>query len=54
MTDEGTKANDTFMTNIQKAKKLCLNAYDYILDRMSNKFEMQSLVQLIKEKSALS
>ena len=27
--------------------------YDYIFDRVSNKFEMLSLAQLIREKSAL-
>ena len=54
VTDEGTRANDTFMTIVQTAKKLGVSAYDYIFDRVSNTFEMQSLAQLIKEKSALS
>ncbi|MDD4156503.1 MAG: hypothetical protein PHV51_01975 [Methanosarcinaceae archaeon] len=54
VTDEGTKANDTFMTIVQTAKKLGVSAYDYIFDRVSNRFEMPSLDQLIREKSALS
>jgi hypothetical protein len=52
VTEKGTKANDTFMTIVQTAKKLGVSAYDYILDRVSNTFEMLSLVQLIREKSA--
>lgn len=54
VTDKGTKANDTFMTIVQTAKKLDVSAYDYIFDRVSNKFEMPSLAQLIREKSVLS
>ena len=54
VTDEGTKANDTFMTIVQTAKKLDVSAYDYIFDRVSNTFEMKSLAQLIREKSALN
>jgi hypothetical protein len=52
VTDKGTKASDTFMTIVQTAKKLDVSAYDYILDRVSNKFEMPSLAQLIREKIA--
>jgi len=54
VTDKGTKANDTFMTIVQTAKKLGVSAYDYISDRVSNKFEMPSLAQLIRERSALN
>ena len=54
VTDEGTRANDTFMTIVQTAKKLGVSAYDYILDRVSNEFEMISLAELIREKSTLS
>jgi len=39
ITEEGTRANDTFMTIVQTAKKLGVSAYDYIFDRVSNKFE---------------
>jgi hypothetical protein len=54
ITVEGTKANDTFMTIVQTAKKLRVSAYDYIFDRVSNKFEMPSLAELIREKSSSS
>ena len=35
VTDKGTKANDTFMTIVQTAKKLGVSAYDYIFDRVT-------------------
>jgi hypothetical protein len=54
VTDKGTKANDTFMTIVQTAKKLSVSTYNHMLDRVSNKFEMLSLAQLIKEKSSLN
>ncbi|HPS90372.1 MAG TPA: hypothetical protein PLC35_10430 [Methanosarcina vacuolata] len=50
ITKERTKANDTFMTIGQTAKKLGISAYQYICDRVPNKFEMPSLAQLIKKK----
>ena len=50
-TDEGTRANDTFMTIVQTAKKLSVSAYDYIYDRVSKTFEMPSLAQRIREKA---
>jgi hypothetical protein len=53
-TEEGTKANDTFMTIVQTAKKMGVSAYQYICDRVGNTFEMQSLAQLIREKSSLN
>lgn len=54
VTEKGTIANDTFMSIVQTAKKLGVSAYDYILDRVSNTFEMPSLAQLIREKSAMN
>ena len=54
ITVEGTKANDTFMTIVQTARKLRVSVYDYIFDRVSDKFEMPSLAELIREKSSLS
>lgn len=48
--EEGTKANDTFMTIVQTAKKLG-SAYKYICDRIGNTFEIPSLAQLIREKA---
>jgi len=51
MSKAGTKAKDTFMTLSQTAKKLGIRTYDYIKDRVSGKFNMTSLAQLISEKS---
>lgn len=47
ITDEGTKAQDTFLTIGQTAKKLCINVYEFINDRISMKFQMPSLASLI-------
>lgn len=51
MTEEGTKANDTFSTIVQTAKKLGVSAYEYFNDRMSKAFEMPSLADLIGKKA---
>jgi hypothetical protein len=51
MSDEGTKIKDTFMTISQTAKKLGVRTYDYIRDRVSGKFEMPSLADVIGQKS---
>ena len=50
ITKERTKASDTFMTIVQTAKKLGVNAYQYICDRVPNKFKMPSQAQLIRKK----
>jgi len=47
MTEDGTKANDTFLTIVQTAKKLGVSAYEYIHDRVSKRFRMPSLAELI-------
>ena len=44
---KGTEAKDTFMTIVSTAKKLGVNAFHYIQDRISKKFEMPSLSSLI-------
>lgn len=51
MTEEGTKANDTFSTIVQTAKKLGVSAYEYFNDRISKAFEMPSLAELIGKKA---
>ncbi len=51
MTEDGTQANDTFLTIVRTAKKLDVNAYKYIYDRVSKQFHLPSLADLIKEKS---
>jgi hypothetical protein len=50
MTEDGTKANDTFLTIVETAKKLGVGAYDYIYDRVSKRFCMPSLAELIRAK----
>jgi hypothetical protein len=47
----GTKAKDTFMSVVQTAKKLGVNVYDYFYDRISGRFMLPSLAQLIREKN---
>ncbi|MBT7411102.1 MAG: transposase, partial [Methylococcales bacterium] len=49
---EGTKIKDTFMTISQTAKKLKVRTYDYIFDRVSAKYELPSLAEIIREKCA--
>lgn len=48
-TDEGTKANDTFLTIVETAKKLGVNQFEYIVDRVSKKYQMPSLAKIIRE-----
>jgi regulator of replication initiation timing len=50
-TDEGTKAADTIRTIVQTAKKLSVNAYEYIFDRVSKRFKLPSLAEIIRRKS---
>jgi len=50
MTEDGTKANDTFLTIVETAKKLGVSAYDYIYDRVSKRFCMPSLAEMIRAK----
>ncbi len=51
MTKDGTQANDTFLTLVQTAKKLDISPYDYIYDRVSKRFLLPFLADLIKERS---
>ncbi len=51
MTEDGTQANDTFLTIVRTARKLEVNPYEYIYDRVSKRFRLPSLADLIKEKS---
>ena len=51
MTAEGTKANDTFLTIMETAKKLGVNQFKYIVDRVSKKYQMPSLAKIIRELS---
>ncbi|MBF0538152.1 MAG: hypothetical protein HQL03_07865 [Nitrospirae bacterium] len=50
-TDEGTKAKDSFLSVIRTAKKLGVNAYRYISDRISRQFKMLALSDIIRSKT---
>jgi hypothetical protein len=54
MSHDGTRANDTFLTIVRTAKKLGVNPYLYIYDRVSKQFLFPSLADLIKDKSLLN
>lgn len=47
----GTRAMDTFTTIVQTAKKLSVNAYAYIFDRISGRLQLPSLAELIEVRS---
>ena len=51
MSDEGTASKDTFMTIAQTARKLTVNFYHYIFDRISKKYALPSLTSLITERA---
>ena len=49
--NDGIKAWDTFMTLAATAKKLQVNFYKYIYDRISGGYEMPHLADLIAERA---
>jgi predicted DNA-binding protein with PD1-like motif len=51
--DKGTKIKDTFMTINQTAKKPDVSFYDYVYERVTEKFELLSLAELITQKAQL-
>ena len=50
-TIDGTKVWDTFMSLSATAKKLGINFYHYIFDRISGTFEMPSMAEVITQKA---
>ena len=48
---DSTKAWDTFMSLSATAKKLGVNFYHYVSDRISGAFEMPSTAELIPQKA---
>jgi regulator of replication initiation timing len=50
-TKEGTEARDSSLTIVQTAKKLAVNAYHYVCDRVSKRFQLPSLAQVIRERA---
>src|SRR3990167_2039788 len=47
VSQNGTKSKDTFATIVQTAKKLGVNVYQYVYDRVTKSFKMPSLAELI-------
>lgn len=52
MSAEGTAAKDALATLVGTAKKLVVNSFDYFYDRITEKFEMTSLAELITIRAA--
>ena len=50
MSERGTRAQDSFMSVVETAAKLGVNALDYLYDRITGKYTMDSLADLIKLK----
>ena len=48
---EGARGMDTFTTVVQTAKKLAVNGYEYLRDRISGLRTMPSLASLIRQRS---
>lgn len=48
---EGARAMDTFTSIVQTAKKLAVNGYEYLRDRISRLGKMPSLASLIRQRS---
>ncbi|HQT95363.1 MAG TPA: transposase [Thermoanaerobaculaceae bacterium] len=48
---EGARGMDTFTTIVQTAKKLAVNGYEYLRDRISGVRKMPSLAGLIRQRS---
>jgi len=51
-TEEGTKAKDSMMSIVETCKKLGVSAYQFIYDRVSQRFQLPSLAELIRAKAA--
>jgi hypothetical protein len=47
--EKGTKTQDAFMTIVQTAVKLGVSAFDYIADRVSRRFNMTPLAELVTQ-----
>jgi len=49
--EKGTQAKDTMMTVVETAKKMLVNVFEYIHDRICKKYEMPSLASIISSQS---
>lgn len=54
LTAAGTMAKDTFATITQTARKLGVNIYDYLYDRITQQFKMPSLADCIRVAVAMN
>jgi hypothetical protein len=50
-TEEGTKARDTFMSLSATVKKLGINFYSYLYDRISGAFNIPNLADIIAQRA---
>lgn len=53
-TNEGTLAWDTFMSVVATTRKLGISFFEYLRDRITGTEKIQSLAQMIWEKTALN
>lgn len=49
--EAGTKIKDALLTVVETAKKLKVSIWEYLLDRIDNKFKLTSLADLIRQKN---
>lgn len=49
--EQGPKVKDALLTLVENAKKLNVSIWDYLLDRVNNKFQLTSIAELIRQKS---
>ena len=52
--EAGTKIKDALLTVVETAKKLKVSIWEYLLDRIDNKFKLTSLADLIRQKNKFS
>ena len=53
MSEAGTETKDTLASLSETANKLAVNFYEYALDRITRKYKMLSLAELIKQHSSV-
>ena len=53
MSAAGTKTKESLATLSETARKLSVNVYDYLLDRITTQYKMPSLSELIKQRSSI-
>ena len=51
MSSDGTKIKDTLATITMTAKKLSVNVFNYLFDKITKRYEMPTLPELIKLRS---